>query len=68
MDPNLFIRKVLLGLRYNDLLRIVSHFGIKQVTEELPAIEDRKTAQKAITLLSRIQQGMLLARYDTHHA
>lgn len=68
MDPNLFIRKVLLGLRFNDLLRIVSHFGMKQVAGELPAIEDRRTAIKAITLLSRIQQGMLLAKYDAHHA
>ncbi len=62
MSASVFIRKVLKASRFNDVLKTVSYFGFDTVSKELPCLEDTEASNKIISMLLRIQKGMLLAR------
>ena len=62
MTASAFIRKVLKASRFNDVLKIVSYFGFDAVSNELPCMKDSVSTDRIISMLLRIQKGMLLAR------
>ena len=62
MSQSVFICKVLMAGRFNDVLKIVSYFGFDTVSNELPCLKDTAASNKIISMLLRIQKGMLLAR------
>ncbi len=62
MSSALFIRKVLQAHRFNDMLKVVGHFGFDQVSRELATLGDPAKIEKAADILARIYKGMLLAR------
>ncbi len=62
MDAPVFIRNVLKAGRFNDVLKTVAYFGFDTVCNELPCVKDEATNNKIISMLLRIQKGMLLAR------
>ncbi|HEC25991.1 MAG TPA: hypothetical protein ENI67_01075 [Gammaproteobacteria bacterium] len=66
MSASVFIRKVLKASRFNDVLKTVSYFGFDTVSKELPCLEDTAASNKIISMLLRIQKGMLLARCQRH--
>ena len=67
MSSSIFIRKVLKASRFSDVLKIVSYFGFDTVSNELPCLKDDATASnKIVSMLLRIQKGMLLARCQSH--
>ena len=68
MNASLFIRKVLKASRFNDVLKIVSYFGFDTVSNELPCLKDAAANNKIISMLLRIQKGMLLARCQKHNS
>lgn len=66
MSASIFIRKVLKASRFNDVLKIVSYFGFDEVSKELPYIKGTAASNKIVSILLRIQKGMLLARCQQH--
>lgn len=66
MSASVFIRKVLKTSRFNDVLKIVSYFGFDTVSKELPCLKDAAASNKIVSMLLRIQKGMLLARCQQH--
>ncbi len=66
MDASVFIRRVLKTNRFNDVLKIVSHFGFDAVCNELPNLKNSAATNRIISMLLRIQKGMLLARCQKH--
>lgn len=66
IDENTFIRKVLYAHRFNDVLKIVRYFGFDRIASELPYLKDEAVTGKVISMLTRIQKGMLLARCQRH--
>ena len=66
IDESTFIRKVLYAHRFNDVLKIVRYFGFERIASELPYLEDEEITAKVISMLTRIQKGMLLARCQRH--
>jgi hypothetical protein len=66
MSESLFIRKVLEASRFNDVLKIVSYFGFDTVSNELPCLKDKAASNKVISMLLRIQKGILLSRCQCH--
>jgi hypothetical protein len=66
MSASIFIRKVLKASRFNDVLKIVSYFGFDTVSNELSCLKDIAASNKIISILLRIQKGMLLARCQHH--
>ena len=68
MSMKVFIRLVLKAKRFNDILKAVDYFGFDVVSNELPCIKDEMTKEKIISILLRIQKGMLLARYQSPHS
>jgi len=66
IDESTFIRKVLHAHRFNDVLKIVRYFGFDRIASELPYLEDEAITTKVISMLTRIQKGMLLARCQRH--
>ena len=60
MDAETFIRKVLGAGRYEDLLRIVDHFGFDRIAREARALQE-PARSKAADQLTRICRGMLMA-------
>lgn len=66
MDAPVFIRSVLTANRFNDVLKIVSYFGFDTVCHELPNLKNRAATNRIISMLLRIQKGMLLARCQKH--
>ncbi len=66
MSASVFIRKVLKASRFNDVLKIVSYFGFDTVSKELPYMKDTAASNKIVSMLLRIQKGMLLARCQQH--
>lgn len=67
IDESSFIRKVLYAHRFNDVLKIVRHFGFGRISSELPYLEDEAVTARVISMLTRIHKGMLLAKCQ-HHA
>lgn len=68
MDPSVLIRKVLAGGRFPDILRIVDHFGLERVSQEVGSLEQLEQREEVAGILSRIHQGMLLAAQDCRDA
>jgi len=68
MDDSIFILKVLEMSRFNDLLKVVGHFGFERVSRELPHLKNRVQTNKVISMLSRIQKGKLMASCQSHDA
>ena len=66
IDGSTFIRKVLYAHRFNDVLKVVKYFGFERIANELPYLEDGAVTAKVISMLARIQTGMLLARCQRH--
>jgi len=66
MNERVFIRSVLKASRFNDILKTVDYFGFDAVSNELPCIKDEAAKDKIISILLRIQKGMLLARCQQH--
>lgn len=66
MSESVFIRSVLKASRFNDVLKVVAHFGFDTVCNELPCVKDEAANNKIISMLLRIQKGMLLARCQQH--
>lgn len=66
MSESVFIRRVLKASRFNDVLKAVGYFGFDRVCNELPCMEDKAANNKIISVLLRIQKGMLLARCQQH--
>ena len=66
MDEGVFIRKVLQARRFNDLLRTVAFFGLERVHQELVCIDDNSELDKTLSILTRIQKGMILAMRAIH--
>lgn len=66
IDESVFIRKVLYAHRFNDVLKIVRYFGFDRIASELPYLDDVAVTDKVISVLTRIQKGMLLARCQRH--
>ncbi len=66
MSVSTFIQKVLKAARFNDMLKIVSYFGFDTVSNELPCLENTALSDKVISILLRIQKGMLLAHCQRH--
>ncbi|VAW68658.1 hypothetical protein MNBD_GAMMA10-2082 [hydrothermal vent metagenome] len=64
MSEKVFICKVLKAGRFNDVLKTVAWFGFDGVSNELPCLEDAATCERIISMLLRIQKGMLLACYQ----
>jgi len=62
MSASAFIRKVLKASRFNDVLKIVSYFGFDTVSKELSCLKGAAASNKVVSMLLRIQKGMLLAR------
>jgi len=70
MSASIFIHQVLKAGRFNDILKAVTYFGFDTVCNELPDIKDDRAIDKAISILLRIQKGILQARcqqYDLKH-
>ena len=66
MNEQVFIRSILKASRFNDVLKAVDYFGFDDVSNELPCIKDKAAKGKIISVLLRIQKGMLLARCQQH--
>jgi len=66
MSAPIFIRHVLKASRFNDILKIVTYFGFDTVCNELPSIKDDVIVDKLISILLRIQKGILQARCQRH--
>ncbi len=66
MSESVFIRRVLKASRFNDVLKLVSYFGFDTVSNELPCLKDAAASNKTISMLLRIQKGMLLSRCQDH--
>ncbi|PTD97475.1 hypothetical protein C8261_04840 [Pseudothauera lacus] len=64
MDEATFIRLVLGARRFDDVLKLVGHFGIDRVSREVPQLDDQQTIARAAEMLARIYQGMLLAQSE----
>ena len=62
MDETTFIRHVLRARRFDDVLRLVGHFGLDRVSRELPDLGESTVTDQVAAMLSRIYQGMLLAQ------
>lgn len=62
MDEPTFIRHVLRARRFDDVLRLVGHFGLDRVSRELPDLGEPTISDQVAAMLSRIYQGMLLAQ------
>ncbi len=62
MSEKVFIRKVLKACHFNDVLKVVSHFGFDAVHNELHNLNSTTTNDKLIAMLLRIHKGLLLAR------
>jgi len=67
MSESVFIRKVLKAGRFNDILKAVTYFGFDTLCNELPGIKDGVTIDKVISILLRIQKGMLQARCQQYN-
>ena len=66
MNESVFIRKILKAGRFNDVLKTVAHFGLDTVSNELNCLKEKPTRDKIISMLLRIQKGLLLARSQSH--
>lgn len=58
LDDKTLIRKVAAKGRFNDLLRIVGHFGLDRVQGVAEALDEAQAREKALAVLQRIEAGM----------
>lgn len=68
MEAASFIRAVLRAHRFNDVLKVVGHFGLDRVGQEAAALDDPALVDKVADMLARIQRGRMLARMQAHDA
>lgn len=61
MSEEVFIRKVLMRGRYQDVLKIVGYFGFDRVCNELVGVQDGTLKERLGGILSRILMGKLQA-------
>jgi hypothetical protein len=64
MDETPFIRHVLRARRFDDVLKLVGYFGLERVSREVPYLGEPDSIVQVSAILSRIEQGMLLAQAE----